>query len=55
MLHSSPLLKNTCVRQVALDKWFPLSHAVQDTVRMLTAVPRNQLNALLDLRATNCA
>ena len=21
----SPLLKNTCVRQVVLDKWFPLT------------------------------
>ena len=30
-LHCSPLLKNTCVRQVVLDKWFPLiqsSHLV---------------------------
>ena len=25
MPHSSPLLKNTCVRQVVLDKWFPLT------------------------------
>ena len=25
MLHDSPLLKKTCVRQVALDKWFPLN------------------------------
>ena len=24
LLHYSPLLKNTCVRQVVLDKWFPL-------------------------------
>ena len=24
MLHSSPHLKKTCVRQVVLDKWFPL-------------------------------
>ena len=27
LLHYSPCLKNTCVRQVALDKWFPLSAA----------------------------
>ena len=25
LLHHSPLLKNTCIWQVALDKWFPLS------------------------------
>ena len=25
MLHSSPRLKNTCVRQVVLDEWFPLT------------------------------
>ena len=25
LLHDSPLLKNACVRQVALDEWFPLS------------------------------
>ena len=26
-LHTySPLLKKTCVRQVVLDKWFPLKH-----------------------------
>ena len=24
LLHYSPLLKNTCVRRVVLDKWFPL-------------------------------
>ena len=27
VLHSSHLLKNTCVRQVSLDKWFPLKEA----------------------------
>ena len=27
VLHCSPLLKNTCVRQVVLDKWFPLKEA----------------------------
>ena len=27
VLHDSPLLKKTCVRQVVLDKWFPLSTA----------------------------
>ena len=27
LLHSSPLLKNTCVRQVVLDGWFPRSPA----------------------------
>ena len=26
LLHYSPLLKKACVRQVALDKWFPLNH-----------------------------
>ena len=25
LLHYSPLLKKTCVRQVVLDKWFPLT------------------------------
>ena len=25
LLHDSPLLKSTCVRQVVLDKWFPLT------------------------------
>ena len=25
LLHCSPLLKKTCVRQVVLDKWFPPS------------------------------
>ena len=25
LLEYSPLLKNTCVRRVVLDKWFPLS------------------------------
>ena len=24
VLHDSPLLKKTCVRQTVLDKWFPL-------------------------------
>ena len=24
LLHGSPVLKNTCVRQVVLDKWLPL-------------------------------
>ena len=28
LLHYSPLLKKTCVRQVVLDKWFPLSLGV---------------------------
>ena len=27
LLHYSPLLKNTCVRQVVSDKWFPLTLA----------------------------
>ena len=27
LLHYSPRLKKTCVRQVLLDKWFPLSSA----------------------------
>ena len=27
LLHYSPRLKNTCVRQVVLDKWFPLGYA----------------------------
>ena len=26
--HSSPCLKHTCVRQVALDKWFPLIETI---------------------------
>ena len=25
LLHYSPFLKNTCVRQIVLDKWFPLN------------------------------
>ena len=25
LLHSSPLWEKTCVRQVVLDKWFPLT------------------------------
>ena len=27
LLHDSPLLKNTCLRQVVIDKWFPLTYA----------------------------
>ena len=27
LLHSSPRLKNTCVRQVVSDKWFPVKIA----------------------------
>ena len=27
LLHDSPLLKKTCVRQVVLDEWFPLKSA----------------------------
>ena len=27
VLHYPPLLKKTCVRQIALDKWFPLTSA----------------------------
>ena len=27
LLHCSPRLKKTCVRQVVLDKWFPLMYA----------------------------
>ena len=26
LLHDSPCLKTTCVRQVVLDNWFPLKH-----------------------------
>ena len=35
LLHYSPLLKKTCVRQVVLDKWFPLilAHASVDPRR----------------------
>ena len=27
LLHDSQLLKNNCIRQVVLDKWFPLNHS----------------------------
>ena len=35
----SPLLKNTCVRQVALDKWFPLNRGVQHR-RVAVPIPQ---------------
>ena len=28
VLHSSPLFRTPCVRQVVLDKWFPMIHTI---------------------------
>ena len=32
LLHHSPSLKKTCVRQVVLGKWFPLNEASRNTL-----------------------
>ena len=51
LLHDSPLLKNTCVRQVVLDKWFPLMAAaergVADLLQPLRHLDTNHTNHIL--------
>ena len=42
MLHFSPRLKNTSVRQVVLDKWLPLNRVVPYRVMPHLFVPESQ-------------